>query len=136
MSVRLEADLESQLDRRGRGQDGSRGGKGAGRGGPAVLGGTGVDSSMDLSELLGVDVSTLSSPPLGSSGVGKVLGSSVENSKSKEGLSNQQNQNQQMVDILEAQRDRYKERLATVRYMRSYVILRHAMLCLTLFLSS
>ena len=120
--VRLEADLESQMDRRGRGLDGTRGGKGAGRGGPAVLGGSGVDSSMELSELLGVDVSTLSTP-LGLSGAGIVLGSSVENlgtsgNKSKEGVLNQQNQNQnqnqQMVDILEAQRDRYKDRLAAV----------------------
>ena len=94
-------------------------------GGPAVLGGSGVDSSMELSELLGVDVSTLSTP-LGMSQAGKVLGSSVENlgtaGSKKEGVVNQQNQNQQMVDILEAQRDRYKDRLAAVRCVLMYLM--------------
>ena len=94
------------MERRG-GKEGPKGPKHSIRGASSQGGTSG--GSMELSELLGVDVATLSKPV---SGV--TLGSNGSDgapSSGKEGST----QHQQMVDILQAQRDRYKDRLAVVR---------------------
>lgn len=102
---RLEADLETQLERKG-GKEGPKGGKHSIRGVSSQGGISG--GSMELSELLGVDIATLSKPV---SAVSLGTNGGDAPSASKEGSS----QHQQMVDILQAQRDRYKDRLAVVR---------------------
>jgi hypothetical protein len=128
---RLEADLESQMKRSG-GGDNSMGGKrndnssnkASNQGG---VGGSG--GSMELSELLGVDIATLPTKSNNTStaninvnattsddAVKKVEGTiQAEGSGSGSDVHGQR-QNQQMVDILQAQRDRYKDRLAAVRH--------------------
>jgi hypothetical protein len=104
---RLEADLETQLERKGGGgKDGLKGEKHSIRGASSQGGISG--GSMELSELLGVDIATLSKPVSGAHLSGK--GGDAP-SGGKEGST----QHQQMVDILQAQRDRYKDRLAVVR---------------------
>jgi hypothetical protein len=121
---RLEADLESQMKRSG--GDNSMGGKrndntsnkASNQGG---VGGSG--GSMELSELLGVDIAALPTKSSNAStaninvntnsnddAVKKVEGSIQAEGSDAPG----QRQNQQMVDILQAQRDRYKDRLAAV----------------------
>lgn len=106
---RLEADLETQIERKG-GKDGPKGSKHSIRGASSQGGISG--GSMELSELLGVDIATLSKPVSGTALGSNSNGSGGDaQSGSKEGST----QHQQMVDILQAQRDRYKDRLAVVR---------------------
>ena len=132
--VRLEADLESQMKRSG--GDNNMGGKRKDNSLNVTSNQGGVEGSggsMELSELLGVDIATLSSSGNNTSntnintntntntnindddGMKKCEGGSVKLDV-LEAPNQRQNQNQQMVDILQAQRDRYKDRLATVRY--------------------
>jgi hypothetical protein len=125
---RLEADLESQMKRSG--GDNSMGGKrndnssskASNQGG---VGGSG--GSMELSELLGVDIATVPTKSNNTSTTNINVNTNtsddavkkVEGSIQAEGSGSDvpgQRQNQQMVDILQAQRDRYKDRLAAVRH--------------------
>ena len=130
--VRLEADLESQMKRSG--GDNNMGGKrkDSSSNGTSNQGGVeGSGGSMELSELLGVDIATVPTNSNNTSnknintntntnddddGNKKIEGGSIKLEGMEAPNQNQrQNQNQQMVDILQAQRDRYKDRLATVR---------------------
>jgi homeobox protein cut-like len=125
--VRLEADLESQTKGarvggggRGRGADGK--GTHAGSGG-------GAHGNTDLAELLGVDLddttqewesSRPGSPrkaPKGMSTSGVGTGAGMVGSLGKQSASSgdgNNSGNQQMITILQSQRDRYKERLGTI----------------------
>lgn len=135
--VRLEADLESQMKRSGgennmgvKRKDGSLNVT-SNQGGVECSGG-----SMELSELLGVDIATLPSNNSNNTSNKNINTNTNTNMNTNndddgnkknetgsiklEGVealnqNHRQNQNQQMVDILQAQRDRYKDRLATVR---------------------
>ena len=96
--------------------------KASNQGGVGVSGG-----SMELSELLGVDIATLPTKSNNTSTTNINVNTNtsddavkkVEGSIQAEGSGSDapgQRQNQQMVDILQAQRDRYKDRLAAVRH--------------------
>lgn len=89
------------------------------------VGGSG--GSMELSELLGVDIATLPSKSNNTSttNINANTNTNDDSAKKAEGTIQAegsgsdvpgQRQNQQMVDILQAQRDRYKDRLAAVRH--------------------
>jgi homeobox protein cut-like len=90
--ARLEADLETHLQ--------SARGKGDGAARPGVTG------SMDLSELLGVDMTTNTSTS--KSDLVAITTASPPSASAAQLMTNQN----QMVNILQAQRDRYKERLS------------------------
>ena len=124
---RLEADLESQMKRSG--GNNSMGGirKDNSSNITSNQGGVGGSGgSMELSELLDVDVSTLPTKSNNTSAANinvnintstnddavKKIEGSIQSEISD---APNQRQNQQMVDILQAQRDRYKDRLAAVR---------------------
>ena len=90
------------------------------------VGGSG--GSMELSELLGVDIVTLPTNSNKSSNANIDVNTNTNDDavKKNEGSiqseiieAPNQRQNQQMVDILQAQRDRYKDRLAAVRQCTS-----------------
>lgn len=89
------------------------------------VGGSG--GSMELSELLGVDIATLPTKSNNTSAANINVNTNtsddavkkVDGTIAAEGSGSDapgQRQNQQMVDILQAQRDRYKDRLAAVRH--------------------
>lgn len=91
------------------------------------VGGSG--GSMELSELLGVDIAAMPTKSNNTSttninvntntnddAVKKVEGTVQAEGSGSGSDAPGQRQNQQMVDILQAQRDRYKDRLAVVRH--------------------